>query len=69
MPTSALGRSAATISIWFYTRGVSRDVWLWEDVESWALGLDDNTHRKKWYDRIIPAADDRFDEWLSSEED
>lgn len=111
---------------------------LWEDVESWVLGLDDETYNlvaaaitrlesegptlgrptadrvkgsrhhnmkelrpgsaghseirilfafdpkrrailliagdkagrwKKWYDQNIPVADDRFDEWLTSEEE
>ncbi len=117
---------------------MSREVRLWEDVESWVLGLDDGTynlvaaaitrleaagptlgrptadrikgsrhhnmkelrpgsagrseirtlfafdpkrraillvagdkasHWKQWYTENVPIADDRFDEWLSSEEE
>lgn len=117
---------------------MSREVRLWEDVESWVLGLDDGTYNlvaaaitrleaagptlgrptadrikgsrhhnmkelrpgsagrseirilfafdpkrraillvagdkasrwKQWYTENVPIADDRFDEWLSSEEE
>jgi len=130
--------SLESISPLIYTDDMSWDVRLWEDVESWVLGLDDETynlvaaaitrlesegptlgrptadrikgsrHRnmkelrpgsagrseirilfaldpkrrailliagdkagrwKQWYDQNIPIADDRFDEWLTNEEE
>lgn len=130
--------SLESISSLVYTGGMSWDVRLWEDVESWVLGLDDETYNlvaaaitrlesegptlgrptadrikgsrhhnmkelrpgstgrseirilfafdpkrrailliagdkagrwKQWYDVNIPIADDRFDEWLTNEEE
>lgn len=130
--------SLESISSLIYTGGMSWDVRLWEDVESWVLGLDDETYNlvaaaitrlefegptlgrptadrikgsrhhnmkelrpgsagrseirilfafdpkrraillvagdkagrwRQWYDQNIPIADDRFDEWLTNEEE
>ncbi len=130
--------SLESISSLIYTGGMSWDVRLWEDVESWVLELDDETYNlvaaaitrlesegptlgrptadrikgsrhhnmkelrpgsaghseirilfafdpkrrailliagdkagrwKQWYDVNIPIADDRFDEWLTNEEE
>lgn len=132
------GHSLEPISPLIYTGGMSWEIRLWEDVESWVLGLDDETYNlvaaaitrlesegpmlgrptadrikgsrhhnmkelrpgsagrseirilfafdpkrraillvagdkagrwKQWYDANIPIADDRFDDWLTNEEE
>ena len=43
-----------SISTMTYTRGVSWEIWLWSDVESWLLSLDDASYE------LVAAAIDRL---------